>query len=153
MGIARRDFQYPDGMTAAVQNKFGSGRTLLIGTFPGAGYFLHHGLSTKDVFAALLAMAGVTQAVKLDDAQVQARLHRGEGGTYLWVTNPSREERTGEDRVLAGCRKLQLRRRSMGKPEHIIWRRADHHQRSRPRRSCNYVAVGCVHCVCRETAR
>jgi beta-galactosidase len=86
--------QYADGMIAAVQNKFGKGRTLLIGTFPGAGYFLHHDAATKDAFAALLEMAGVTQTAKIDDALVQARLHRGAGGAYLWVTNPTREERT-----------------------------------------------------------
>lgn len=86
--------QYSDGMTAAVQNKFGKGRTLLIGTFPGAGYYLHHDPATKDAFAALLKIAGITQTAKIDDTRVQARLHRGAGGAYLWVTNPTREERT-----------------------------------------------------------
>ncbi len=86
--------QYADGKTAAVQNNFGKGRTLLIGTFPGAGYFLHHDPATKDAFAALLEMAGVAQTAKIDDTLLQARLHRGAGGPYLWVTNPSKEERT-----------------------------------------------------------
>ncbi len=86
--------QYADGMIAAVQNKFGQGRTLLIGTFPGAGYSLHHDPATKNLFAGFLDLAGIRQTVKIDDVSVQARLHQGAGGAYLWVTNPARESRT-----------------------------------------------------------
>jgi beta-galactosidase len=78
---------------AAVEHKFGQGRTLLIGSFPGAGYYLHHAAATRDLFAGLLAMAGVTPQVKIDDNSVQARLHQGAGGTYLWVTNPTQGSR------------------------------------------------------------
>ena len=35
-------------------------------------------------------MAGVTPQVAIDNATVQARLHQGDGGAYLWVTNPTR---------------------------------------------------------------
>jgi len=31
--------------------------------------------------------------VTIDDKSVQARLHQGAGGTYLWVTNPTRSVR------------------------------------------------------------
>jgi beta-galactosidase len=82
--------QYSNGNVAAVDNSFGQGRTLLIGTFPGAGYYLHHGATTKELFASVLKMAGLTQQVAIDDAMVQARLHQGAGGTHLWVTNPTR---------------------------------------------------------------
>ena len=34
-------------------------------------------------------MAGVVPQVTIDDKSVQARLHQGAGGTYLWVTNPN----------------------------------------------------------------
>ena len=30
----------------------------------------------------------------MDDNGVQARLHQGLGGTYLWITNPTRNDRT-----------------------------------------------------------
>jgi beta-galactosidase len=80
---------YANGTIAAVENKFGQGRTLLIGSFPGGGYFLHHGAPTKDLFASLLSMAGVVPQVTIDDKSVQARLHQGAGGTYLWITNPT----------------------------------------------------------------
>jgi beta-galactosidase len=86
--------QYLDGMTAAVQNKFGQGRTLLMGTFPGSGYYLHHDSATKDLFAGFLTLAGIVPTTKIDDAKVQARLHQGTGGSFLWVTNPTRDSKT-----------------------------------------------------------
>jgi beta-galactosidase len=84
---------YANGTIAAVEHKFGQGRTLLIGSFPGGGYFLHHASPTKDLFASLLTIAGVAPQVTIDDKSVQARLHQGAGGTYLWVTNPTRSVR------------------------------------------------------------
>jgi beta-galactosidase len=86
--------QYLDGKTAAVENKFGQGRTLLMGTFPGSGYYLHHNPATKDAFAGLLKLAGIVPMTRIDDRSVQARLHHGAGGAYLWVTNPTRDSRT-----------------------------------------------------------
>jgi beta-galactosidase len=86
--------QYANGSVAAVQHKFGQGQTLLMGSFPGAGYSLHHAPATKTLFASLLATAGVQPQLTADDNRVQARLHAGAGGTYLWVTNPARESRT-----------------------------------------------------------
>jgi beta-galactosidase len=86
--------QYENGKTAAVENKFGKGRTLLIGSFPGAGYHLHRASATKDVFAHFLELAGVTPMAKVSDSGVQARIHQGAGGTLLWVTNPTPENRT-----------------------------------------------------------
>jgi beta-galactosidase len=85
---------YTNGAVAAVEHQTGSGRTLLIGSFPGAGYYLHHGAETKAMFAGFLKMAGVAQQVSIDDNAVQARLHQGQGGTYLWVTNPTTSART-----------------------------------------------------------
>lgn len=84
---------YADGKIAAVQHKFGQGRTLLMGSFPGAGYYLHHGAATKEIFAGLLEIAGVVPQVKIDDNSVQARFHHGAGGSYLWVLNPTRGEK------------------------------------------------------------
>lgn len=83
--------QYANGNIAAVENSFGKGRTLLIGSFPGAGYFLHHAPETRQLFASLLHRAGLQQQVSLDDTTVQARLHQGRSNRYLWVTNPTRE--------------------------------------------------------------
>jgi beta-galactosidase len=82
--------QYSNGNIAAVENSFGQGKTLLMGSFPGAGYFAHHGPATKELFAGFLKMANLTPQVALDDHSVQARLHRSAAATILWVTNPTR---------------------------------------------------------------
>ena len=82
--------RYANGHIAAVDNHYGSGRTLLIGTFPGAGYYRHHSPEAKAFFAELLKMANVEPRLRTSNAAVQARLHSGAGGEYLWVVNPSR---------------------------------------------------------------
>jgi beta-galactosidase len=86
--------QYANGQIAAVENTFDKGRTLLIGSFPGGGYFRSHAPPTREFFAGLLAWAGVQQQVQSSDPEVKARLHKGAGGAYLWVVNPTRTART-----------------------------------------------------------
>jgi beta-galactosidase len=86
--------RFEAGDTAAVEHGFGKGRALLIGTFPGAAYFLHHSPDTKAFFASLLDWAGVKQQVRVSVPDVKARLHTGAGGNYLWVVNPTRQART-----------------------------------------------------------
>jgi beta-galactosidase len=85
--------RYANGHLAAVENTLGRGRTLLIGTFPGGGYFRNHAPATREFFAGLLEWAGVQPQVASSDPAVKARLHRGAGGTYLWVVNPTRTAR------------------------------------------------------------
>lgn len=84
---------YDNGAVAAVFNEFGKGKTLLIGTFPGAGYFRHHSEGSRKFFQGLLEWGGVSQGVISNDPEVKARLHEGPGGSYLWVLNPSRQSR------------------------------------------------------------
>jgi beta-galactosidase len=82
--------RYANGHIAAVENSHGKGKTLLIGTFPGAGYFANHGASTKDFFAGLLDWAGIEPQTVSSDPDLKARLQTGTGGSYLWVVNPTR---------------------------------------------------------------
>lgn len=82
---------YANGNIAAVENAAGNGRTLLIGTFPGAGYYLHHAEPTRKLFSQCLQMAGVAQRVTVDSRTVQARLHTSDSSRILWLTNPARE--------------------------------------------------------------
>lgn len=84
---------YDNGATAAVENNFGKGKTLLIGTFPGAAYHQHHSTETRKFFAGLLEWGGVAQRLRSSDGDIKARLHEGDGGKYLWVVNPTRETR------------------------------------------------------------
>ena len=85
---------YSNGHVAAVEHRFGQGRTLLMGSFPGAGYYRRPSPVAREFFAGLLTMAGVTPRLKVNDHSVQARLHYGLGGGYLWITNPTRSGRT-----------------------------------------------------------
>jgi beta-galactosidase len=82
---------YADGQIAAVDHSYGKGRTRLIGTMVGAGYTAHAGDDATTLFAGLLPFAGQQPHVRSSDPRVKARLHHGEGGTYLWVANPARQ--------------------------------------------------------------
>jgi beta-galactosidase len=82
---------YEDGRVAAVENCFGRGRTMLVGTMAGAGYAAHPEDRSPAFFAGVLAWAGKAQHVVSSDARIKARLHNGSGGTSLWVANPVRK--------------------------------------------------------------
>ncbi|MCX6606923.1 MAG: beta-galactosidase [Acidobacteria bacterium] len=86
--------QYADGTIAAVEHKFGQGKSLLLGSFPGGSYFLHHAPSTRSFFASLLPWAGRKPRLTCSDPGLQARRHTGDGGRSLWVVNPTRSPRT-----------------------------------------------------------
>ncbi|MCU1262235.1 MAG: Beta-galactosidase [Bryobacterales bacterium] len=86
--------RYANSHTAAVENRHGKGRTLLIGTFPGAGYYLHHSPESKAFFAELLKLAEVEPQLQTSNTSAQARLHKGPGGNYIWLTNPTRSAAT-----------------------------------------------------------
>ena len=85
---------YANGHVAAIERQYGKGRSLLIGTFPGAGYYLHHSANSKAFFAELLKFANVKQQIQTDNSSTQSRLHSGQGGNYLWITNPTRKAAT-----------------------------------------------------------
>ena len=79
---------YEDGRVAAVEHRFGKGKALLIGTFPGGGYYLHHSASQKAFFAGLLDWANAEPRLRNSAPGTQSRLHTGPGGTYLYLVNP-----------------------------------------------------------------
>jgi len=85
--------QYHNGSVAAVENSYGKGRTLLIGTFPGAGYYSHPSPDGQAFFASLLDWAQVSPKLRCSDNVAKVRLHENAGGTYLWVLNPGRTPR------------------------------------------------------------
>ena len=83
---------YEDGKIAAIDNTFGKGKTRLVGTMLGYGYSSHSGTESATFFANLLKFAGKQQHISSSDTRIKARLHHGDGGTYLWVANPKRED-------------------------------------------------------------
>ena len=83
---------YDDGRVAAVDHQYGKGKTRLIGTMAGAGQSVHPNEISVTYFADVLKYGGETQLVTSGDPRVKARLHTGEGGIYLWVANPKRQD-------------------------------------------------------------
>ena len=81
---------FENGEIAALENKFGKGKTFLVGTFPGAGYFRHHSAGSSEFFAGLLEWGNIDQRIQSSDPEIKVRLHDGPGGKYLWVINPTR---------------------------------------------------------------
>ena len=86
---------YVDGRVAVVDHAYGQGRTRLIGTMPGAGIVAHPD-DPAPLFAELLRWAGVEPQVRCSVPGIQARLHAGEGGVFLWVVNPQHASATFE---------------------------------------------------------
>lgn len=78
---------YADGRIAVVDNAYGQGKTRLIGTLSGIGYWQHYSQESKNFYAGIPSWADKEQHVKPNEDLVTARLHTGEGGTYLWVIN------------------------------------------------------------------
>jgi beta-galactosidase len=82
---------YADESVAAVENHFGKGKTILIGTFPGAAYFKKQNAEARAFFERMLTKK---RRVTVSDSSVVARLHEGSGGSVLWVVNPSRQSKS-----------------------------------------------------------
>lgn len=85
---------FDDGRLAVVENRFGRGRTLLIGTHPSVGYFRTGGARNGDFFASIVAWCGVTRHAALSNRALFARVHVGAAGSFLWLVNPTRAAQT-----------------------------------------------------------
>ena len=78
---------YPDGETAAVISKYGSGTAVLLGTFPSEGYFRESQESTKTMICKLLEHIDITTPLKVSNKYVQVRMCRDNGKHYFWLLN------------------------------------------------------------------
>src|SRR5690606_34890380 len=101
-GKPRGNFE--GGRLAVVENSFGKGRTLLVGTHPGVAYFKTGNAGYRRYFADVFAWTGKSRHLQSDNAVVQIRLHEGPNGDYLWIVNPTRSEQVAE--IEAGGRAL-----------------------------------------------
>lgn len=106
---------YSNGAIASVEHGTGSGKTLLIGSFPASGYYLHRGQETKTIFSGFLKMAGLVPQVRTDNNAVQARVHQGSGRTHLWVTNPTRSEQRVSVSLASGLGRFTVGEDKWGK--------------------------------------
>ena len=86
---------YNDGRVAVVDHRYGQGKTRLMGTCPGLGYWQGADTATKRFFAGILEWAGKEPWVRCSSSQTTTRLHMGNGGTYLWIVNNDRAEAKG----------------------------------------------------------
>jgi beta-galactosidase len=82
--------RFDDGRLAVVSHTFGKGRTLLVGTHPSVAYYRSSSDANRAYFARVFDWLGNPKHVSLDTAAVQARLHRGDDGLFLWLVNPTR---------------------------------------------------------------
>jgi beta-galactosidase len=86
--------RFDDGRLAVVENRYGRGRTLLVGTNPSAGYHRKGGADNLRYFAEILAWSGKQRHVQLSNPALFARVHQGADGAFLWLVNTSRDAHT-----------------------------------------------------------
>lgn len=92
LGSGQVSGTYDDGGVAVVDHVAGEGRTRLVGTSPGAGYWLRNDPGTRGYFARVLRWADRTPTVSRTAGQLTARLHRSRHASYLWVVNNDRRD-------------------------------------------------------------
>lgn len=83
--------KFTDGRVAVIENRFGKGRTLLVGSHPGIAYFRTSNADNLRYFSEAFAWTGKTQQVRISNNGLQARLHEGPDGKVLWLINQTRE--------------------------------------------------------------
>jgi beta-galactosidase len=84
---------YEDGRVAAVEHRVGTGKTLLVGTMPSHGYDRRDAAVGREYFARVFEFgATAPQHVRVSDERIRARIHTGEGGTFLWIANHVRAD-------------------------------------------------------------
>ena len=93
---------FDDGLPAIVDHVYGIGKTRLVGTSPGYGYYeAKDDPGTRAFFGKLLSWAGKDQHVRCSDHRLVARIHRGKGYHVLWIVNSTHDE-IAADLTLSG---------------------------------------------------
>lgn len=75
------------GRILGVQNSYGNGGTVLIGTSLSKGYAVHTEHMTFSLAAHIASIAGMELHIKSNNHKVTIRLHRSENGLFIWIIN------------------------------------------------------------------
>ncbi|NHN34112.1 beta-galactosidase [Paenibacillus agricola] len=108
---------YEDGTIAAVENSFGAGKVLLVGTFPSEAYYRTSDAGTKKFFADVFTWSGKEQSVRVNNPLVQVRLHEGSGGKFVWIINSSDAEAAVELHISDKFAQVSVVEKLWGEPE------------------------------------
>ena len=84
--------RFDDGSVAAVENDYGEGKTIYVGTYPSIAYLETEDASASAWIAGLLAWAGRQQRITTNHPGTLARTRQGQSGTYLFVLNTARDD-------------------------------------------------------------
>lgn len=85
---------YKDGSTAIVENQYGAGKALLIGTYPSEAYYRTSDPANKELFLEVFTWSGQEQMVSAEHEEIQVRLHDGDSGKFVWMINSSSSDIT-----------------------------------------------------------
>jgi beta-galactosidase len=80
---------YADGTIAIVDHQYGKGRTRLVGSMPGYGYYPAPTPSSRQWFGSMLEQIGKLPHIHVAAENVVARLWRGNQDWFLWAVNQS----------------------------------------------------------------
>ena len=81
--------RYEDSSVACVQNQWGAGQVISIGTMPSYGYYHHNDNNTRLFIRKLYLNCMQMISVQTSAKGVFARIWEGNGEKYLWLLNPS----------------------------------------------------------------
>ena len=85
--------RYDNGDCAVVENRFGKGRTRLIGSVPGYGYHLRPDEPTRRFFASHLHYAGRKPHAMLPyNTGIVPRIWADAESCFLWLTNVTAQD-------------------------------------------------------------
>ena len=116
--------EYPDGEAAVLRNKYGEGETLLIGTFPSAGYQRTSSQLCRLLLNKLVALAGAAPPSILSGSdKVNYRLCEDGPDKYVWLINHGN-----------GGARVNFRTEGMSEITKILWGKLD----------CAKFSDGCV---------
>jgi hypothetical protein len=86
---------FADGTPAAVQSTFGTGRTLMLGSYVSAAYQTTPTPEVERFYAGLLAWAGVTMPVETTGDAVEVRFLESGADRIVFVLNHVATKATG----------------------------------------------------------